>query len=122
MDSREATRQYRLNQWAQRIRECRSSGQKIADWCAEHGLSETTYFYWLKRVREAACEALPALNAEKNPIVPVNIAFPVADADHKRQDSSADIVVSLGAVSLEIHNSAAPALIENTLRALQNVR
>lgn len=32
MDIREVAQQYRLNQWIQRIRECRRSGQKIADW------------------------------------------------------------------------------------------
>lgn len=121
MDTREATQQYRLNQWTQRIYECRNSGQKISDWCADHNITETTYYYWLRRVRLAACEALPVLNAGKNTIVPINIPVPETQFGTPNQSSPA-IVITLDDVTLEVHNNASQSLIEDTLRAIQNVR
>jgi hypothetical protein len=100
------------------IRECRSSGQTVSAWCSEHNINQKSYYYWLKRVRTAACEILPALSAGNNPIVEVNI--PVSHP--AGPDTSASIVVRYGSVTLEISNSASAALIENTLKALQNVR
>lgn len=122
MDSREVAYKYRLSQWTAIIRECRSSGQTVTVWCSEHNINQKTYYYWLKRVRDAACEALPALNADSNAIVPVNIPLPVANIRPADQKSSSAVVVRLGSVTLEINNSASAALIENTLKALQYVR
>ncbi|MDD2497390.1 MAG: transposase [Desulfitobacteriaceae bacterium] len=121
MNTREVTSKYRFNQWTEIIRECRSSGQTISAWCAEHNINPKTYYYWLRRVRADACEALPSLSDGKNPIVPVNIPVPTVNTDHVNQESS-DIVVRFGAATLEIRNNASATLIENTLRALQNVR
>jgi hypothetical protein len=38
------------------------------------------------------------------------------------QESSPDVVLHFGSVTLELRNNASAALIENTLRAIQNVR
>lgn len=122
MDTREVTQKYRLNQWIEIIRECRSSGQTVSAWCADHDINPKSYYYWLKRVRMAACEALPSLCAQNNPIVPVNIPVPTPSNGPSGQESSSDIVIRFGAATLEIHNTASAILIENTLRALQNVR
>lgn len=122
MDTSKVAQQYRLNQWIQRIRECRSSGQTVAVWCAEHNIRLSSYFYWLKRVRQAACEALPSLNIESNKIVPVSLPVSGNDGGSTNQESSPDIVIRIGAVAMEVHANASQLLIENTLRALQNVR
>lgn len=122
LNTREVARQYRLSQWTQIIRECRSSGQTVAAWCAEHNINPKSYYYWLKRVRTAACEALPSLSAENNPIVPVNMPALSSGTGPASQKPSPDIIVRYGLVSLEIHNNASQSVIENTLRALQHVR
>lgn len=121
MDTQKVTQNYRLNKWTQLIRECRSSGQTVTTWCAEHNIHPSSYFYWLKRVRTAACEALPSLQTGNNSIVPISFAPPQVSPPATDSLSPA-IVVRLDAVSLEIHNTASLALIENTLRALHHVR
>lgn len=124
MNTREITRQYRLNQWTEIIKECRSSGQKISEWCAEKDISTASYYYWLKLVRTAACESLPVLNSGNQQIVPVKMpaSLTVAESKPALQDSVSHIVLRVGAVTLELHNGAGTDLIENTLRALANVR
>jgi hypothetical protein len=116
------TNQYRLNKWIEIIRECRSSGQTISAWCDDHDIGPASYYYWLKRIRTAACEALPSISAQNNPIVPVNITVPTAGTEPTDQKLSPDIIIHFGAVTLEISNNATQVLIENTLRAMQNVR
>ena len=73
MNTREVTRQYRLQQWTEIIRECRSSGQTVSAWCAEHHINNKSYYYWLKRVRTAACEALPAVSSGNPQFAPVKL-------------------------------------------------
>ena len=40
-------RQYRLQQWAEQIRECnnRSPESSVKDWCAHHNISTANYYY-----------------------------------------------------------------------------
>ncbi|MEW9674466.1 transposase [Ammoniphilus sp. 3BR4] len=121
MNTREVTNQYRLNKWTEIIRECRSSGQTISAWCADHDINPKTYYYWLRRVRTAACEALPSLS-QNNPIVPVSIPVSTARTHTSDQEVVSDIVIRFGGITLEIRNHASATLIENTLRALQHVR
>jgi transposase-like protein len=122
LNTREATQKYRLNQWIEIIKECRSSGQTISEWCAEHDVNTYSYYYWLKRVRTAACESLPDISTGNSPFVPVTIPVNTAEADSVDQGPSPDILLRFGSVTLELHNNASATLIENTLRALQNVR
>jgi transposase-like protein len=122
LDSREVVQKYRLNQWAAIIRECRSSGQTVAAWCKDHNVNLKSYYYWLKRVRTAACEALPVLNSDNNFIVPVNLQNPTAAAGSVDQKSTPAMVIRHGSITLEISNSASATLIENMLKALQYVR
>lgn len=121
MNTREVTQKYRLNKWTEIVRECRSSGQTVSAWCADHDINPKTYYYWLRRIRMAACEALPALNTQNNPIVPVKIPVHTGNIVPVGQEAS-DMVLRFGAATMEIRNTASATLIENTLRALQNVR
>lgn len=122
MNTREVTQHYRLNQWIKRVQECRSSGQTIAAWCKEHNIRQSSYFYWLKRIRQTACEALPAIQEGDHPIVPLTLPTSAVDFGPMDEDPSPGIVVHCGAITLEIRNTASPTLIENTLRALHYVR
>jgi len=122
LNTREVTKQYRLNKWTEIVRECRSSGQTISAWCADHDINPKSYYYWLRCVRAAACEALPSLSSQNNPIVPVNFPISTAGTDSVDQEVLSDIIIRFGTVTLEIRNNASANLIENTLRELHNVR
>ena len=47
---------YRLQTWAQTVQACRNSGMTNRAFCRQHGISEKTYYYWLKKLRNAAAE------------------------------------------------------------------
>lgn len=51
----------RLEDWKQRIMECRSSGLPVKTWCAQNECNTSTYYRWERelfgRIRKPACEA-----------------------------------------------------------------
>ena len=51
--------QFRLEQWKKLISECQNSGLPVRTWCAQNGLKEQSYYYYLKKLREQAIENLP---------------------------------------------------------------
>jgi len=40
----------RMEEWSQRVTECRSSGLTVRNWCEQHGINEKTYYYWQRRI------------------------------------------------------------------------
>ena len=46
--------EYRLQSWVEIIRECQESGLSNREFCAQRGIAEKTYYYWLRKVRTAA--------------------------------------------------------------------
>lgn len=47
---------YRMEQWREIIQECQKSGLSNRAYCERHGISEKTYYYWLRKVRRAVME------------------------------------------------------------------
>ena len=54
MDTKLATQQIRIQQWAAIIKDRISSGLKVDDYCRQHDISRDAYYYWLRKVKEAA--------------------------------------------------------------------
>ena len=53
--------EYRKQQWTQIIRECQSSGLSKKEYCRQQGISEKTYYYWLRKLRSKAAEGIPQI-------------------------------------------------------------
>ena len=47
---RQINEQNKLAIWAERVTECRNSGQSVLAWCKEHGICSQTYYKWQKRL------------------------------------------------------------------------
>ena len=47
---------YRMEQWRQIIQDCQESGLSNKAYCEQHGISEKTYYYWLRKLRTAVME------------------------------------------------------------------
>jgi putative transposase len=55
INTREIAAEYRLEHWAGVIRERSESGLTIKAFCESAGLHPNSYFYWQRKLREAAC-------------------------------------------------------------------
>jgi len=66
MNTREAASAYRISQWSVAIQEKVASGESINDFCERVGVRRNTYFYWQRKLREAAIQNLipTAINLE----------------------------------------------------------
>lgn len=47
---------YRMEQWKQIIEDCQKSGLSNKICCEQYGISEKTYYYWLRKLRTAVME------------------------------------------------------------------
>ena len=54
MNNKLATTQIWLTEWAAVIKDCKTSGLKVDDYCQPHNLSRDSYYYWLQKVKETA--------------------------------------------------------------------
>ena len=43
----------RLVEWGRRVEACRNSGQRVSEWCEEHGIPVSTYYSWQRKVFQA---------------------------------------------------------------------
>ena len=51
-------REYQLQEWSGMVRECKESGLTVENWCTERGITEHAYYYRLRKLRQAAFDAL----------------------------------------------------------------
>ena len=69
------THKVRCEQWTKIIKECLASGMNKTAWCREHGISDKSFFYWQRRLREEAyistveSSSLPAVSVPAEPSV-----------------------------------------------------
>jgi len=70
MDTRDVAAEYRMAQWAQMIQARVQSGQSIKEYCASAGISRNAYFYWQRKLREAACIGQMTAQNRKSGLVP----------------------------------------------------
>lgn len=125
MDLQKVTTEYRINYWSDLIKECRNSGQTVSSWCQEHNINTKSYYYWLRKIRIAACNSIPDENKQHS-IVPLKIAGEVqpvfagikAVASETAQPA---IILRFNSAIVEIQNGATSAAIENTLKALKSL-
>jgi hypothetical protein len=69
----EIKEQVQFEQWKKQIEERQTAGLSIAVWCEQQGISKTTYYYRLRRVREHMCHVAGVLPESTNEhhIVPI---------------------------------------------------
>ncbi len=48
----------RLQKWMEIVRASQESGLTNKEFCAQRGISEKTYYYWLRKIRSTAVEAM----------------------------------------------------------------
>ena len=93
--------------WAERVSECRSSGQSVLTWCKEHGICSQTYYKWQKRLYNMAQAQNEGQFAEITPDVKVQDSTPVA------------VTVHAAGITADIYSGANLATVEAVLSMLK---
>ncbi len=105
-----AKKQYQITQWTQMIQEYRQSGLTVSSWCREQGLRPQTYYYRLRKVREAACQTIA--QDQDTTFVPMTFS-----SSEKCSSTATAARIQAGDISVFITNEASAEFIANLLKA-----
>lgn len=117
MDTRKVATEYRMTQWAQRLQARQCSGESIEAFCEASGISRNTYFYWQRKLREAACTEL-ANRSEGENGVPNGWARLTSG---KAKGAAEGITIEVGGCRVMATEDTDPELLAKVCRALKAV-
>jgi transposase-like protein len=117
MNTRKIAEEYRLTHWAGIMRERQTSGISIREYCKTAGFSEHTYYYWQKKLREAACRELTVQTEDggNKSIVPSGWSVCEAAAD---KSESGVMRVEIGSFKISVDEYFDPQLLTKVCKAL----
>ena len=104
----EVKREYQLQEWRGMLRECKESGLTVKNWCAERGITEHAYYYRLRKLRQAACDALQQAQPVQLAAIPLT---------PKETELGAQLRLTTQAGTLEIAN-ADREVLDHVLRVM----
>src|SRR5690554_2600784 len=112
MNAKNMKTKYNLKQWHLIVQDCRNSGMKVDDWSKQNDINRNSYYYWYKKIREAACEALAESNVAVSPSfasVPMNVIEPISEV---YQES---LNISIGKAKIEVTKNTSPDILRMVL-------
>lgn len=106
----------RLNFWIHRIKECRSSGMKVKAWCRTNEINAKTYYYWLRKIKKEAFEALPS--ECKQVLAPFGEKKTFAEVSAPMSVCAENIAatIDMGRMRVDVHNGADEITLQNIFR------
>lgn len=60
--------EYRAQTWAMLIQECNNSGLTKREFCQQRGISEKSFYYWLRKLRSQMAEAAAPQLVQIDPV------------------------------------------------------
>ena len=130
MDSKlkSLTIQYRYDKWAGIISERNASGLSIKDWCRQNNVKQTSYYYWLKKIRHSIAESLDPEDQKDDEVtfVPMLSQTKTNELSHVNNDKMSsvpqpEVIIKLGEITMEFGNQTSHELVLKVLKVLRNV-
>ena len=119
MDTRQVATEYRLVQWAQMMQEKNSNGQNINNFCQSKGISKHKYFYWQRKLREAAITQLASQDHDSmKDIIPNGWARVVPAASHRTENA---LAIEVGGYRVMATIETETELLLKVCRALKSL-
>lgn len=113
------THAVRREQWTNIINECLASGMNKTAWCKANGISDKSFFYWQRKLREDAyistVESTSLVPTVRKPNLPAKANVDFVELKMPEQSSATafhpDIIIRKGNLALEISNTASAELL-----------
>ena len=115
MTSKEMAYQYRLSQWSALAQERGELGISIRAFCAMKGFAENTYYYWQRRLRDAACREL----AERAPSSAGGMVPGGWARLETAVNSVSEIIIEINGYRIEVTAETDPELLAKVCRSLK---
>ena len=113
MQISEAKRQVRLHDMAKRVQECQESGLPVSVWCEQNFVSQGSYYYWLKILRETTLDRLGECTTEEETSI-IQVDLPKAE-----KSSDPTIHIHYHDLELEIPAGTGVEHIVSVLKAMK---
>jgi putative transposase len=123
MNTREITAEYRLARWAGILKERSASGKSIKEFCKTAGIRENVYYYWQKKLREAACEEVEnrtkkEVASSEASVVPNGWA--ICKTGESREPGK-PLVVEINGFCIHVEPDTAPDQLAKVCRTLKSI-
>lgn len=115
MNTQKITQEYRKSQWMQIIQNRLDSGQTIKDFCESTGITKHTYYYWQRKLREAACTELMPVGEPTNPVPNGWMQVP------QTQKTSSSLDVEVSGCRITVNSDTDPELLINICCMLRSL-
>lgn len=104
MNTKLATAHIRLTEWASIIKDCRTSGLKVDEYCQQHNLSRDAYYYWLRKVKTAALQQAGFVELSAQGKAPISVS-----------DFDTQLIIKTAGVELRVNEDTPTELITRIL-------
>ena len=102
--------QQKMAEWAKKVKQCRSSGLSVREWCQENRINISSYYKWQRKIYSV-------VEAEKES--QVSEFVDVTPSAGMYETASVAITVHAKGVAADIRNGADPATVEAVLQILK---
>lgn len=119
------------SEWADIIRQCKSSGLSDYQWCTEHGISTTSFYRNLKKFHEASILELPTetpsgmVPAQVQEVVPLRVIDDRPErsrpADMRENGFLPAARLLVNGMTIELCADADPSFISGILKAAASI-
>lgn len=120
------THQVRLAQWTQIIEECnqRPSGMTAKQWLADNNISDKSYYYWQRRIRNkiANSTSVTSIDDEITFSDITNPSFSNSSEYHYADGFTADAIIKCGNSVIALSNSVSDAMLSKILEVVAYAR
>lgn len=114
----EIKEQVQLDRWQKDLEDRQAAGLSIAAFCEQHGISKTTYYYRLRRVREHLCYAAGILPEKPSESSSEQQIFPIRMAAKAATENRIDIVK--GDLRISFAGETDPTALKAVIEALRS--
>ena len=90
--------EYRAQNWTMVIQECSNSGLSNREFCRQRGISEKTYYYWLRKLRSQMAEVAGPQLVQLEPS-PVQVQEDMLQIQYRGAELKLPVGVDMDAVA-----------------------
>lgn len=96
--------------WTARIKDYRSSGERVATWCERHGVTNRQLGYWMRKLKRLEQEK----TIGQSPWLSVHV-------DEDTAIPSSSLLVTVGSATIEVRAGFEPSLLVDVIKTLKTV-
>lgn len=118
MNTRNIAAEQRLAHWSQIMSERAEKGLSIRAYCENVGIHENTYFYWQRKLREAACSGIQTatVESEEKSLVPKGWATLCVSEKSAQPEG---LTIEVGGCRITVDTNTDSELLAKVCRALK---